>query len=92
MITAANPTRRLAPRTSSRKCALSSQNSFSNTSNGIRKTPDPRSRFHPPIDFHYQQRKINSQNNSPKHEIIFNIHNPNQHHRDRNACAFLLTS
>ena len=30
-------------------------------------------------------------NHAPNYQILFNIHNPNPHHRDRNARAFLLT-
>jgi hypothetical protein len=28
------------------------------------------------------------QDHSAKHQVLFNIHNPNQDHRDRNACVF----
>jgi hypothetical protein len=91
MTAVANPRRRLAPRTSSRQCVLSSQNNSSTTCNAIPKTPDSSSRCHRLIDFHQQRRKINSQNNSTKYQMLFNIHNPSQDHRDRGACGFLLT-
>jgi hypothetical protein len=42
---------------------------------------------------HQQRRKTGSKNISPQDQTIFNIHNPNQdHRRDRDACAFLLTT
>jgi hypothetical protein len=91
MTAVANPLCRLAPCTSSRSCALCSQNCFSTTSSAIRKTPVSSLRRLRLIDFHHQRRKIHSQNNSAKYQIIFNIHNPNQYHRDRDACGFLLT-
>jgi hypothetical protein len=91
MTPVANPRPRLAPCTSLRQCALSSQNTFSTTSNAIPKTPDSSSRCHQLIDFQHRQRKIDSQNNSAKYQVLFNIHNPSQHHRDRGACGFLLT-
>jgi len=59
MTAAANPRCRLAPRTSPRQCALSPQNSFSNTSNSILKSTAACSRSHRLIDFHHQRRKIN---------------------------------
>jgi hypothetical protein len=40
---------------------------------------------------HHQRRKNSPQYRSPEVQIIFNIHNPSQDHRDRNACGFLLT-
>ena len=92
MTAAANSRCRLAPCTSLRQCALSPQNTFSTTCNAIRKTPDSNFRCPPLIDFHHQQRKIDLQNNSAKYQMLFNIHNPGQDHRDRGACAFLLTS
>jgi len=88
----ANSRCRLALRTSSPPCALSPQNSFSNTSSSILKSTASRSRCHRLFDFHHQRRKINSQNISTKYQTLFNIHNPNQHHRDHGACRFLLTS
>jgi hypothetical protein len=33
-----------------------------------------------------------TKNHLINHETAFNIHNSPQHHRDRNACGFLLTS
>jgi hypothetical protein len=92
MTAAANPRCRLAPRTSSPPCALSPQNSFSNTSSSILKSTAACSRCHRLIDFHHQRRKINSQNSSTTYQTLFNIHNRNQHHRDHGACRFLLTS
>jgi len=92
MTAAANPYRRLAPRTSSPQCALSPQNSFCNTSNIILKSTASRSRSHRLFDIHHWRRKINSQNISTKYQTLFNIHNPNQHHREHGACRFLLTS
>jgi len=92
MNTVANTRSRLAICTSRRQCALSPQNTFSTTCNAIRKTPDSSFRCPPLIDFHHQRRKINLQNNSAKYQMPFNIHNPNQDHRDRGACAFLLTA
>ncbi len=79
----ANPRRRLAPRTPSLKCALSPQNAFSTTSNGIPKALQRRSRFHPMIRLHHHRRKNGPQNHSPKYQMLFNIHNPHQDHRDR---------
>jgi hypothetical protein len=77
MTAVANTLCRLAPRTSARQCAHSAQNSSNTTSNCIPKTPDRRSRCHRLIGFHNQRRKIDSQNNSPKYQMLFNIHNPN---------------
>jgi hypothetical protein len=79
----ANPLCRLAPRTSSLKCALSPQNAFSTTSNRIPKALHRRSRFHLMIGLHHHRRKNTSQKHSLKCQMLFNIHNPNEDHRDR---------
>ena len=41
---------------------------------------------------HHQRRNTGPQNHAPQVQMLFNLHNPSQHHRDRNACGFLLTS
>jgi len=92
MNTVANTLRRLAPCTSLRMCAHPAQNSSIATLNSILKSPDRKSRRRRLTVVHHQRRKNRPQNHSPEVQIIFNIHNPSQHHRDRNACAFLLTS
>jgi hypothetical protein len=92
MNTVANTLRRLAPCTSLRQCALSAQNSSNSTSNTIPKTHASSFRCHRQTDSHHQRRKIDLQNSSPKYQMLFNIHNPNQDHRDPGACGFLLTS
>ena len=40
---------------------------------------------------HSQRRRTAPQNHSPEVQILFNVHNPSQDHRDRAACDFLLT-
>jgi hypothetical protein len=79
----ANPLCRLAPRTSSLKCALSPQNAFSTTSNRIPKALHCRSRFHLMIGLHHHRRKNAPKNQSLNCQMPFNIHNPNEDHRDR---------
>jgi hypothetical protein len=92
MNTVANTPRRLAPCTSLRLCAHRAQNSSIATLNRILKSPDRKSRRRRLTVVHHQKRKTDLQNHSPEVQIIFNIHNPCRHHRDRNDCAFLLTS
>ena len=92
MITVANTLRRLAPCTSLRQCAHRTQNSSMATLNRILKSPHRKSRCRRLTVIHHQQRKTAPQNLSPKVQMLFNIHNPSQDHRDRDACAFLLTS
>jgi hypothetical protein len=92
MNTVANTLRRLAPCTSLRLCAHRAQNSSTATLNRILKSPDRKSRRRRLTVVHHQQRKNSPQNHSPEVQIIFNIHNPSQDHRDRSACGFLLTS
>ena len=92
MNTVANTLRRLAPCTSPRQCAHRAQNNFMTTPNRILQSPDRKARC-PQLNLvHRQRRKTRPQNHSPEVRIIFNTHNPTQHHRDRSACAFLLTS
>ena len=92
MNTVANTLRRLAPCTSLRQCAHRAQNSSIATINRILKSPHRKSRCRRLTVAHRQRRKTGPQNHSPEVKIIFNIHNPSQDHRDRNACGFLLTS
>jgi hypothetical protein len=61
------------------------------TLNRILKSPHRNARCHRLTVVHHQRRKTSPQNHSPKVRMLFNIHNPSQDHRDRNACAFLLT-
>jgi hypothetical protein len=83
MIGFANQRPRLAPRTSSLKCALSPQNAFSATSNRIPKALHRRSRLHLIIGLHHQHQTNASQNHSLKYRILFNSHSPSQDHRVR---------
>jgi hypothetical protein len=92
MITVANTLRRLAICTSLRQCAHRAQNSSIATLNRILKSPDRKLHCRRLTGVHHQQRKTALQNLSPKVQMLFNIHNPSQDHRDRGACAFLLTS
>jgi hypothetical protein len=62
------------------------------TLNRILKSPDRKSRRRRLTVVHRQRPKTGPQNHSPQVQMLFNIHNPSQHHRDRNACGFLLTS
>jgi len=58
-------------------------NRFICTLNGI---PEPllnRPRRHLITVRHHQRRKSGPQNHSPKYQMRFNIHNPNQYHRVR---------
>ena len=88
----ANTLRRLAPCTSLRQCAHRAQNNSLARLNRILKSPDRKSRsVGSPLSIVNDQ-KTGPQNHSPEVRIIFNIHNPSQDHRDRSACAFLLTS
>ena len=72
-------------------CASPSQQ-LKHHSNRIPKTPDPRSRCRRLTVGHPQRPKTGPQNHSPEAQILFNIHNPSQDHRNRGACGFLLTS
>ena len=92
MNTVANTLRRLAPCTSLRMSAHRAQYSSTATLNRILKSPDRKSRRRRLTVVQHQQRKNSPQNHSPEVQIIFNIHNPTQDHRDRNACGLLLTS
>jgi hypothetical protein len=92
MNTVANTLRRLAPCTSPRQYAHRAQNSSMATLNRILKSPDRKSRCHPLTVVHHQRRKTGPQNHSRQVQMLFNIHNPSQDHRDRIACAFLLPS
>ena len=92
MNTVANTLQRLAACTSLRQCAHRAQNSSNTTSNSIPKTPHRTARCRRLTVVQHQQRKTALQNLSPKVQMLFNIHNPSQDHRDRGACAFLLTS
>jgi hypothetical protein len=58
----------------------------------ILKAPDRKSRCPRLTVVHHQRPKTSPQNHSPEAQMLFNIHNPSQDHRDRSACAFLLTS
>jgi len=57
-------------------------NSLISTLNGIPEPLHHRSRRHLITVRHHQRRKA-AQNHSPKYQMRFNIHNPNQHHRAR---------
>ena len=92
MNTAANTLRRLAPCTSLPQCAHRAQNSNLATLNRILKSPHRKLRCRPIIVVHHQRRKTGPQNYSPQVQMLFNIHNPSQDHRDRGACGFLLTT
>jgi hypothetical protein len=92
MNTVPNTLRRLAPCTSLRQCAHRAQNSSMATLNHILKSPDRKSRCRRLTVIHRQRRKIGPQNHSPQVQMLFNSHNPSQDHRDRGACALLLTS
>ena len=92
MNTVANTLRRLAPCTSLRQCAHCVQNSSMAMLNRILKSPDRKLRCRRLTVVHHQPRKTGPQNHSPEVQMLFNIHNPSQDHRDRIACAFLLTS
>ena len=92
MNTVAKTLRRLAPCTSLQQCAHRAQISSGATLNRILKSPDRRSRRPRLNVVHRQRRKTGPQNHSPEVQIIFNIHNPSQDHRDRGARRFLLTS
>lgn len=91
MNTAANTLRRLAPCTSLPQCAHRAQKGSYTTANCIRKSPHRKSHCRRITGFHPQQRRNGPQNHSPQLKMLFNIHNPSQDHRDRAACAFLLT-
>ena len=92
MTTIANTLRRLAPCTSLRQCAHRAQNSFMPVLNRMLKWPHRKARSRRLTPVHHQRRKTSPQNHSPQVQMLFNIHNPSQEHRDRRACAFLLTS
>lgn len=92
MNTVANTLRRLAPCTSLRQCAHCVQNGSMAMLNRIRKSPDRKLRCRRITVVHHQRRKNRPQNHSPEVQTLFNIHNPSQDHRARNACGFLLTS
>ena len=91
MNTVANTLRRLAPCTSLRQCAHRAQNSSMATLNRILKSPHRNAHCRRLTVVHRQRRKTRPQNHSPQVQMLFNIHNPSQDHRDRGACAFLLT-
>jgi hypothetical protein len=61
------------------------------TLNRILKSPDRKLRYRRLTVVHHQQRKTGPQNRSPEVQMLFNIHNPSQDHRDPGACGFLLT-
>jgi len=62
------------------------------TLNRILKSPHRKSRCRRLTYIHRQRRKIGPQDHSPQVQMLFNIHNPSQDHRDRSACDFLLTT
>ena len=92
MNTVANTLRRLAPCTSLPQCAHRAQNSSIATLNPILKSPNRKLHCRPIIVVHHQRPKTGPQNYSPQVQMLFNIHNPSQDHRDRGACGFLLTT
>ena len=92
MNTVAKTIRRLAPGTPPRQCAHRAQNSSWATLNRIPKSIYRKSRCPRVTVVHRQRRKTKTQNHSPQVQMLFNIHNPSQDHRDRNACGFLLTA
>jgi len=63
-----------------------------NTLNCILKSPRRKARYRRLTVVNHQPPKTAQQNHSPEAQMTFNIHNPSQDHRDRGACAFLLTS
>jgi hypothetical protein len=91
MTTCTKPVGRLAPRTSSQECAPITQNCFKATFNGFAERRDPGPLMQPLtiFDCHRQQRQI--QKLLAILHALFNIHNPSLDHRDRGACASLLT-
>ena len=92
MNTAAKMLQRLARCTPLRQCARRAQNSSMATLNRILKPPHRKARCRRTTAVHRQPPKNRPQNHSPQVQMLFNIHNPSQDHRDRGACAFLLTS
>jgi hypothetical protein len=92
MNTVANTLRRLAPCTSPLQCAHRARNSFMATLNRILKSPHASRAALNSTSSIVNVEKPAPQNHSPEVRILFNIHNPSQDHRDRSACAFLLTS
>jgi hypothetical protein len=88
----ANTLRRLAPCTSPRQCVHRPQNSSIATRNRILESTHRRSHCRLITVVHRQRRITDPQNHSPDVQMLFNIHNPSQDHRDRGACGFLLTS
>lgn len=92
MNTVANPLRRLALCTSLGQCAHRAQNSSMTMLNGILKPPHRKARYRRLTVVHHHPPKTAPQNHSPDVQMLFNIHNPSQEHRDRTACGFLLTS
>jgi hypothetical protein len=92
MSAGSNPCRRLAPCTSYWQCAHNAQNGANTTPNCFQELPHVGPCCHRLTTSHHQRRKTAPKNISPEDQMIFNIHNPNQDHRDRAACAFLLTA
>ena len=91
MNTVAKTLPRLAPCTSLQRCAHRAQNSSMATLNRILKAPHRKAPCRRITAIYRQQPKISPQIHSPQVHMLFNIHNPSQDHRDRSACAFLLT-
>ena len=87
----ANTLRRLAPGTSPRQCVHRPQNSSIATRSRNLESTHRGSHCRRLTVVHRQQRKTAPHNLSSKVQMLFNIHNPSQDHRDRGACAFLLT-
>ena len=92
MNTVANPLRRLAPCTSLRQCAHRAQNSSMTMLNCSLKPPHRKARYRRLTLVHHHPPKTAPQNHSPHVQMLFNIHNPSQDHRDPGAGGFLLVS
>jgi hypothetical protein len=83
MTAVTNPRRRLAPRTSARQCAPGTRNHRISMLHGFSERLDYTSRSLLIIANHHQRRKTGPQKHPPEHQMLFNIHIPNQDHRDR---------
>lgn len=88
----ANTLRRLAYCMSPRQCVHRPHNCSITTLNRILESLHRRSHCRLITVVQLQRRITDPQNHSPEVQMLFNIHNPSQDHRDRGACGFLLTS
>ena len=83
MTTVTNPPRRLAPRTSARPCAPPTRNRLVSISHGFPECLHYTSPTILIIANHQLHPKTAPQKHPPQHQMLFNIHNPVQDHRDR---------